>query len=111
VSAAALERYGFARYHEDNFYYPLPTGGPLYQVFLEAASLKASPATILEAARLTNSEVVYVVINAYWWDAERVRAHLAGFADRSLSFMGDQVWVYEFSSQKASAGAPSPTER
>mgnify|MGYP005614932343 CR=1 FL=1 len=111
VSAAALERYGFARYHEEIFYYPLPTGGPLYQVFLEAASLKATTSTIEQAAALTKSEVVYVVINNYWWDAERVRAHLASFADRSLSFMGDQVWVYEFSVPKAAEATPSPTER
>lgn len=111
VSAAALERYGFARYEGDVFYYPLPTGGPLYQQFLEAASLKATTSTIEQAAALTKSEVVYVVINNYWWDVERVRAHLASFADRSLSFMGDQVWVYEFSVPKAAEATPSPTER
>lgn len=110
VSAAALERYGFARYEGDVFYYPLPTGGPLYQQFLEAASVKATTSTIEKAAALTKSEVVYVVINNYWWDAERVRAHLASFADRSLSFMGDQVWVYEFSVPKTAEAAPSPTE-
>lgn len=96
VSAAALQKYGFARYHEDIFYYPLPTGGPLYQVFLEAASTQATSSTIKRAASLSQSELVYVVINNYWWDAERVREHLGAMATRALSFSEGRVWVYEF---------------
>lgn len=111
VSAAALQTYGFARYYGDVFYYPLPTGGPLYQRFLEAASTKASTSTMQQAAALTNSEVVYVVINDYWWDAERVREHLDQFAARSLSFSEGRVWVYEFPISSSATAASLPTSR
>ncbi len=111
VSAAALQKYGFARYHKDVFYYPLPTGGPLYQVFLEAASTRATSSTIERAASLTQSELVYVVINDYWWDAERVREHLAAMATRALSFSEGRVWVYEFSLDASGTGASPPISR
>lgn len=111
VSAAALQTYGFARYHGDVFYYPLPTGGPLYQLFLEAASTKASTTTMQQAATLTNSEIVYVVLNDYWWDAERIREHLGQFATRSLSFSEGRVWVYEFPTPSSTTVVSPPTSR
>ena len=36
VSAAAVEAFGFKRYADDIFYYPVPTGGKLYQLYLRA---------------------------------------------------------------------------
>ena len=39
VSAVALETYGFARYTDGIFYYPIPTSSPLYERFLRVASI------------------------------------------------------------------------
>jgi hypothetical protein len=100
VSAAAVNRYGFKRYAGDVFYYPIPTGGPLYEMFLRAVGSDPSRETIREAARLGQSELVYVVLNAYWWNAEQVAEQLAAIADDEREFGGGAVRVYRFDTRR-----------
>ncbi len=100
VSAAALETYGFARYAGDVFYYPIPTGGPLYQSFLRVASTEGTNDDLKKAAALTQSSVLFVVINDYWWNADLVRDRLANEADQQISFGNGAVWVYQFNAEK-----------
>jgi hypothetical protein len=105
VSAAAVEAYGFKRYvtdpqtHEQVFYYPIPTGGPLYDIFLRAAKKEATRDTIKEAAVLGQSDLVYVVINDYWWEADQVNQTLASSTSRVRSFGNgaDTVYAFDFS--------------
>lgn len=115
VSAVALETYGFFRYTDNVFYYPIPTSGPLYQVYLRAATIKATRSDLQEAARLTQSDHVYLVLNHYWWDFEAVREHLASLADRSVAFDQGRVMVFVFdltSSEKTPLANPElPPER
>ncbi len=99
VSAAALETYGFARYANDAFYYPIPTGGPLYQLFLRAASTEGAASDLKKAAELTESRQLFVVINDYWWNADAVRERLGAQADHQISFGNGAVWVYQFSAE------------
>lgn len=96
VSAAALETYGFARYTGDVFYYPIPTSGPLYQRYLRVASTEGTLADIKEAQRLTDSDDLFVVIDAYWWNADLINERLAKTADQAISFDHGTVWVYRF---------------
>ncbi len=96
VSAAALETYGFARYANDVFYYPIPTGGPLYQLFLRTASTEGTASDLKKAAELTASRQLFVVINDYWWNADMVRERLGTQADHQISFGDGAVWVYQF---------------
>lgn len=106
VSAAAVETYGFARYVENEktaeqiFYYPIPTGGTLYQLYLNAVSPEPSFDAINEAGRLGESEIVYVVLNDYWWDAERVGGALQEKAEDVTMFGDGQVRVFRFSVHK-----------
>ncbi len=96
VSAVALEQFSFFRYAKnDVFYYPLPTSGPLYRLFLKTATTQAKLEDIRAAALLTESKRVYVVLNAYWWEAEHVREHLSRLANRTTTFQ-ERVWVFEF---------------
>lgn len=103
VSAAALETYGFARYAGDVFYYPIPTGGPLYQSFLRVASTEGTADDLKKAATLTRSHLVFVVINDYWWNADLVRDRLAAGADQQISFGNGAVWVYQFNAETLGA--------
>lgn len=96
VSAAALETYGFTRYVNDVFYYPIPTSGPLYQLFLRVASTDGTMKDIKEAAQLTESQDVFVVIDSYWWNANLINERLAKTADQAISFGDGKVWVYRF---------------
>ncbi|MBL7022294.1 hypothetical protein ISR92_03195 [Patescibacteria group bacterium] len=71
VSAAALSEYGFNKYyHENIYYYPIPTSGPLYQIYLDAVYQRKAIDQILASANsLTNINNIYIVINSYWTDS------------------------------------------
>jgi hypothetical protein len=96
VSAAAVREFGFKRYHHDVFYYPIPTGGVLYQHFLEAVGREQALEPIREAAQLTDASVIYVVVNDYWWDAERVAEDLSIIADKETTTSDGRVRVFRF---------------
>ncbi len=96
VSAAAISLYGFQRYAGDVFYYPVPTGGPLYQLFLRVVGDDGSRKTICQAATLGQSSSVYVVIDAYWWQAKTVNAELASIADATQRIQQGKDIIYRF---------------
>jgi hypothetical protein len=96
VSAASLRQFGFAKYYANNvFYYPIPTGGPLYQYYL---SLVKTPDlnTIKSAGSLVGVNQVYVVINEYWWQARRLITELDLLADSHQKIAGGKVHVFKF---------------
>jgi len=95
VSAAAVEAFGFKRYVSDIFYYPIPTGGPLYQLYLKATS-EPTRDIVKQAADLGHSRLVYVVLNNYWWDAARVTESLRQIADLSTTIGDGAVTIYRF---------------
>ncbi|MFA6131260.1 MAG: hypothetical protein WC730_03300 [Patescibacteria group bacterium] len=73
VSAAALHEFGFTTYyHGDIFYYPIPTGGELYQYFLTMSEETPSRETMISAMDLAGVDRAYFVVNEYWWDAEAI---------------------------------------
>ena len=39
----AVREFGFKRYVDDVFYYPIPTGGPLYEQFLQLVCTASRP--------------------------------------------------------------------
>jgi hypothetical protein len=96
VSAAAVQELGFKRYAGEVFFYPIPTGGPLYQKFLDIMDINSNIDPVREAARLGQTKLVYVVLNDYWWDASKVAEHLSAMADRQESFRDNRVRVYRF---------------
>lgn len=112
VSAAAIEAYGFARYTPENvFYYPIPTGGDLYEVFLRAASLQATAQDIRDAAHLGASRRVYVVVNNYWWDASSVQTLLETHADEvhETSHGAERIYVFRDASSLTNWNQASAT--
>jgi hypothetical protein len=102
VSAAAVSEFGFKRYNGDIFFYPIPTGGKLYDVFLRMTYHEPSRDTAHEAAQLGNSKLVYVVLNDYWWNADAVGQSLESIADDHWSIgpdtgaIGTKAEVYKF---------------
>ncbi len=97
VSAAAIASFGFKRYAGgDIFYYPLPTGGPLYRVYLEAVGDHPTRQAMEQAGRLGQSSRVYVVLNDYWWNAQRVGETLETLSDLTVSLAGGKIRIYRF---------------
>ncbi len=111
TSAAAVREFGFKRYVDDVFYYPIPTGGPLYEQFLQLVYREPSMEPIQEAARLTASERVYAVIDDYWNNAEALDESLSALADGTWTVgdptagLGHAARVYRFDLKRNDAGS------
>ena len=73
LSAAALKELGYRYYYNDYFFYPVPTGGPLYRLYEDLAyGRQNSKDTVATARFLTGIETIYFVINDYWFDAQKI---------------------------------------
>lgn len=76
VSAAALKVFGFNNYYTSHngpiYFYPIPTGGPLYQYYLDMVYKNPSKDTILKAMDLTGTNEAFFVINKYWNESGKI---------------------------------------
>lgn len=118
VSAAAVSQFGFKRYaKQDVFYYPIPTGGPLYEQYLRLTYRETTLDPIADAAKLTEASRMYVVINDYWWQADQLAEVLGGLTSAHWTFgetspgMGSRVDVYRFDLNTASADPTATSTR
>ncbi len=115
VSAAAVSQFGFKRYNGDIFFYPIPTGGRLYDTFLAMTYNEPSRDTAKDAARLGGTDLVYVVLNDYWWNAEQLADELSAIADKTLPIgdatqgLGRSATVYVFDVSTSSSRATHPS--
>lgn len=70
VSVAALKTFGFNNYFSSPlgpiYFYPIPTGGPLYKYYLDMVYKNPSQETMTEAMNLVGVKQAYLVINKYW---------------------------------------------
>lgn len=99
VAAAALQEFGFEKYYQgDTFYYPIPTGGALYQIYLKMAEEDTSKQTIEEAFELIpEAETIYFVLNDYWWGAEVIAEKAKKEADSWFAIgPNEDVFVFTF---------------
>ncbi len=97
VSAGAINEFGFKRYTTDEvFYYPIPTGGPLYEIYLKMTYEDPSIETVKEASRLGKSNLVFVVINDYWWQAEELNEKISQIAGEEWSIQDGKIMIYKF---------------
>lgn len=99
VSAAAVSILGFKRYAEEIFFYPIPTGGPLYQLFLDLTYKDVNRDVIREVGKLGQSKLVYVVIDSYWWQADQLNEELETIADQHWNIGENKVNIYKFQLQ------------
>ncbi len=97
VSAAAVKTLGFKRYaRNDVFFYPIPTGGDLYQLFLTASYNDPSRETMREAGDLGGSDLVYFVVNDYWWKSAELIEKAGASADRIFPIREGKVTVFKY---------------
>lgn len=97
VSAAAVKELGFKRYTKDNvFFYPIPTGGPLYEIYLKMTYEDPSIETVREASRLGQTDLVFVVINDYWWKAQELNEQISKIADAEWAIENRKIMIYRF---------------
>ncbi len=100
VSATALREFGFTdRYYNDHFFYPIPTGGKLYESYL---SMNEAP-TAKNAKRamdLLSVDRAYFVVNDYWWDRERIVEQAKVEADEWFAIGDENLFIFLFTREE-----------
>lgn len=103
VSAAAVQEFGFRKYYDSRpaassgpvFFYPIPTGGPLYELYLEMNSARGARQTALRAMDLAGVDTAYYVVSYYWWDAQRINVNSKKNADRAWA-IGSDDFIFRY---------------
>lgn len=102
VSAAALKVFGFERYlkvnNEEIYFYPIPTGGKLYQYYLSAVYDSPSKEMMSEAMTFTNTKESYLIINKYWNQSARLINEAKIEADSYWEINND-VFIFRYQQQ------------
>ena len=106
VSAAALHEFGFMKYYQPRsairdprsaiFYYPIPTGGELYQYYLDMVYDSPSRATMEKAMALAGVNTGYFVLNKYWWAFPKILAEAKLTADSWQEIDNGDVYVFKY---------------
>ena len=96
VSAAAVHEYGFLHYFNDIFYYPIPTGGALYEIYLDLVNDVPSQTKIEEAMDLAGVNRAYFVLNTYWFNADQIIENAQSHADDWVIIGENDVYIFEY---------------
>jgi len=112
VSAAAISEIGFAQYFGDLFFYPIPTGGELYEHFLNMNEAPTRGAAAEALSVLSEQcrpgsicpdqpvETIYFVVNDYWWEAARIVESAKASANQWVSVGGGAIHIFTYSFQE-----------
>lgn len=102
VSAAALQRFGFDNYlsgpQGEFFFYPIPTGGELYQYYLDMVYKNPDIETMAKARELTGASESYLVVNKYWNQSARIIEEAKLYSNYWHS-INDEVFVFQYLSK------------
>ncbi|MDD5031464.1 MAG: hypothetical protein PHR36_00245 [Patescibacteria group bacterium] len=107
VSAAALREFGFSHYYppdkegegdSDNVYfYPIPTGGQLYQYYLDMVYKKPGHDTMAAAMDFAGVSQSYFVLNKYWWAFPKILAEAKLEADSWTEIGDGEIYIFKYS--------------
>lgn len=102
VSAAALKEFGFNRYltitksSQEIYFYPIPTGGQLYQYYLDMVYKKPNRKTALKAMDFAGVNKVYFVLNKYWGAFPKILDEAKLEANAWHKINEGEVYVFEY---------------
>jgi len=108
VSVAALKTFGFNRYFQNYqeirnwqdinvYFYPIPTGGPLYRTYLDMVYKKADRETARKASQLTGAKTVYFILNEYWWAFDKIKEEAKISAEDVLTISNGDIVIFKYS--------------
>jgi hypothetical protein len=99
VSVAALKELGFNHYYQSTqgpiYFYPIPTGGPLYQYYLQMVYQKPSRLAMLQALDLAGVNEGYLIINKYWHESGKIINEAKLTAD-DWSAVNNDVYIFKY---------------
>jgi hypothetical protein len=100
TSVASLKELGFDHYfktdNEEIFFYPIPTGGKLYQYYLDMVDNTPSRDTMKKAMDLVGVKESYFVVSKYWWLSNRIIGQAKINADTYWEINGGDIYVFKF---------------
>lgn len=103
TSVAALKELGFNHYYQTSqgevFFYPIPTGGPLYQYYLAMVNDGPNQNAISEALNLTGVKRLYFVVNRYWHQSNRLIGEAKVKAATSWTVGDGEIDIFYFPKQ------------
>lgn len=106
TAAAALQEFGFRKYYHTNiFYYPIPTGGELYQKYLSMVEIAPTRETMQSAMTLAGVPKAYFVVSNYWWKSDAIIESAKQQTDDWFAVDGGKTTVFVFTDE-ASAQSP-----
>ncbi len=95
VSAAAINEFGFKKYYGEYFFYPVPTGGTMYEHFLNMND-EPTHEKAVTAMDLADVDWLYYVVNEYWWQAPRIIETAKRNAHAWSSIDAGKVYIFEY---------------
>lgn len=100
VSAAALKSFGFDNYYPSEygpiFFYPIPTGGTLYQYYLDMVYKSPSRDTMQQAMALVGAKEAYLIINSYWNDSGKIIKAAKLSADNYFEIGNKDIFIFQY---------------
>ena len=102
VSVAALKEFGFNNYYQTAsgliYFYPIPTGGPLYQYYLDMVYKNPDQKTMQGALDLSGVKVGYLVVNKYWNESGKI-INEAKLNAASFFNVNNEVYIFKYKSK------------
>jgi len=95
TSAAALKTFGFSRYYNGHYFYPIPTGGDLYSYFEKMIYEKPAKQTAVEAMELAGVSQAYFALPGYWSRFKIIAEDAKKEADDVFS-LDDKVLILKY---------------
>jgi len=103
TSVAAIKEFSFKKYYsaQDNtgklyFYYPIPTGDPMYQYYLDMVYDRPKKETAYAAMDLVKVNKAYFVINNYWWKFEQIVEQAKEEADDWINIDNGKIYIFKY---------------
>jgi hypothetical protein len=96
VGAAALTEFGFRYFDHKYFFYSIPTGDPLYQIYWNIVYQDAGREEIKKASELTGAKIIYVHFPSYWFNLNKMRKNLTPQADKVLEMEGGVGFEFRY---------------
>ncbi len=102
TAAAALQEFGFRKYyHTDIFYYPIPTGGVLYQDYLAMVNETPTIETVEHAMDTAGVHKAYFVVSDYWWQKDAIIEQTKQLTDDWFAVDGGKTTVFVFTDEES----------
>lgn len=96
TSVAALKTYGFTKYYNGNYFYPIPTGGELYKFYEKMLYTDTSRETMEQAMDYVGVKLAYFILPTYLKTFNILDQKAQKSSDITFN-IGDKIYIYKYS--------------